>query len=83
MQSFDVAVGLRTAGADLGVRGAGRESRVELAATELVAVVGEDALELPAGGLEFGGDLRASAEVCSTVGPAGGQTTRSAQAKLE
>ena len=67
VQSFDVAVGLRSPGADLGVRNAGRESLIELSAAELVAGSSD-------------ATLRASAEVCSTVGPEGGQTTRSAQA---
>ena len=40
VQSFDVAVGLWAPGADLAVLDTGREARVELAAAELVAVVG-------------------------------------------
>ena len=53
---------------------AGRRA-VEGVAAELVAVVGEHALEPPAGGLELGGDAAREAEVCSTLGPPVGQTT--------
>ena len=56
VQSFDVAVGLRAAGADLGVPDAGGQSGAEGVAAELVAVVGEHAFELPARVLELGGD---------------------------
>jgi len=57
VQGFDVAVGLRAAGVDVGEAGAESFDRlVEALAAVLVAVVGEDALELPAGGLELSGD---------------------------
>ena len=56
MQPFDVAVGLRAPGADLGVRDAVGQSGAEGAAAELAAVVAEYAFELPAGVLELCGD---------------------------
>jgi hypothetical protein len=80
VQAFDVAVGLRAPGADLGVVGAGGQSGAELAAAELVAVVAEDPLELPAGGLQGLGDPPGEREVCSTDGAWPLTTTSSAQA---
>jgi hypothetical protein len=56
VEPFDVAVGLRPAGADLGVADAGGQSGAECLSAELVAVVDEDTLELPASGLELWGD---------------------------
>ena len=56
MQPFDVAVGLRAAGTDLSVRGALRQPGGELAPPELVAIVGEHALQVPTGALELCGD---------------------------
>jgi hypothetical protein len=56
VQALDVPVGLRAPEANLWVRDAvGRAAR-ELAAAELVAVVGEHAFRAPAGLLRFGGD---------------------------
>ena len=69
VQRFDVAVGLRAAGVDQRVpRAEPLEGGAEVAGAELAAVVGEHALEPPAGGLssardalgELGGLLRRS-----------------------
>src|SRR5687768_2819795 len=50
VKSFDVAVGLRSPGADAGVADIEGGERVgEAAAAELVAVIGEHAVEPPAG----------------------------------
>src|SRR3954452_10520449 len=53
VQAFDVAVGLRAPGSDLAVLDAFGEATRELAPPELVAVIGEHALEAPAGCLEL------------------------------
>src|SRR5438067_783068 len=63
VQGFDVAVGLRPAGVDVGEACAEPVERAaEALAAELVAVVGEDALEPPAGLLQLrcdaAGELR-------------------------
>jgi hypothetical protein len=49
MRALDVAVGLGAPGADVGVAGAERFDRGAEVALEFVAVVGEDALQAPAG----------------------------------
>jgi hypothetical protein len=56
VQPFDVPVGLWSAGADLGVRDTIGQSFGEGAASELVAVVAEHPLKLPARLLEVFGD---------------------------
>jgi len=54
VKRFDVAVGLRSAGVDAAMaRAEPLERSVERQPAELVAVVCEHALELPAGGLEL------------------------------
>jgi hypothetical protein len=57
------------------------QPRGERLTAELIAVIREHAFQAPARLLELCGTRRASADVCSTVGPAGGVTTRSAHAK--
>jgi hypothetical protein len=53
VESFDVPVGLRSAGANPGVTGAERcERAAEVEVAELVAVVRQNPLELPARGLQ-------------------------------
>jgi hypothetical protein len=84
VQSFDVPVGLWAPGADLAVQGAGREPRGELAAPELGAVVSLRIRSRRQPACWSSAAMRrASAEVCSTLGPLGPVTTSSAQAKLE
>ena len=56
MQRFDGAVRLRTAGPDSGRVGVEPLDRLLEAAAELAAVVGQHALEFPAGGLQLGCD---------------------------
>ena len=63
VQAFDVSVGLGPSGADLAVADASGQSAGEGLAPELVAVVGEHALKLPARGLEF---------CCDSAGQGGG-----------
>ena len=84
VQALDVAVGLRTAGANEGVAGrqfgqGGGEGR----AAELVAVVRENALEPPAGGGEVLGDAPGEAAGLLGARVAGRAATSSAQPKLE
>ena len=83
MQSFDVAVGLRPAGADAGVADSGREACAEDVAAEFVAVVGQHPLEPPACRFELGGDAARERGGVLAGGPAVAATTSSAQAKDE
>jgi hypothetical protein len=57
VQRLDMSVRLWAAGVDVGdARAEALHGRVEARALELVAVVAEDALELPAGSLQLAGD---------------------------
>ena len=68
MQSFHVAVGLWAAGADLGLASAERRDRVAEMVGELVAVIGEDALQTPAGLAQGASDAVREAAGLAVVG---------------
>ena len=81
MQGLDVAVGLGSAGADQGVADAELvEGGAEVVGAELAAVVGEDALELPAGPGEVGADPAGELGGLGSGRVACGQLISSAQA---
>ena len=56
MECLDVAVGLRTAGADAGMTSIELGDGGAEVALELVAVVAQHAFEAPTGGLQLAGD---------------------------
>ena len=84
VQRLDMAVGLWPAGVDVGDAGAEPFDRLmETLAPVLVAVVAEDTLEPPAGGLQLSGDAAGELRGLCMLGLPCLQTTSSAQAKEE
>jgi hypothetical protein len=80
VESFDVAVGLGTAWTDAGVAGVTALEELVEAGPKLVAIVRDDAFELPPSFARSWATRRASLLVWVCVGWRVGQVTRSAQA---
>jgi hypothetical protein len=81
VRAFDVAVGLGAPGADVGVAGAERFDCGAEVALEFVAVVGEDALQAPAGVAQRARDASREAAGLGLVGPGTAPGTHGARVR--